>query len=73
MQLRQPKGIRKVLELGRFRPYNCGTKTLKEKTLNYTDFGVKGPEELEQDEWSLHGGEDGGRPIAIEVSMIFSL
>ena len=62
MQIRQPKGIRKVLELGRFRPYNCGTKTLKEKTLNYTDFGVKGPEELEQDEWSLHGGEDGGRP-----------
>ena len=30
--------------------------------MNYTDFGVKGPEELEQDEWSLHGGEDGGRP-----------
>lgn len=30
--------------------------------MNYADFGVSGPDELEQDEWSLHGGEDGGRP-----------
>lgn len=30
--------------------------------LNYTDFGVTCAEELEQDEWSLYGGVDGGRP-----------
>lgn len=31
--------------------------------MNYSDFGVTCAEELEQDEWSLHGGVNSGRPI----------
>ena len=29
--------------------------------MNYTDFGVKGPEELEQDEWSIVTGKNFGK------------
>ena len=39
-----------------------GRKHARREPVNYADFGVSIPDELEQDEWSLHGGEDGGRP-----------